>query len=414
MAQTPDGWLWFGAPTGLYRFDGIQFERIALEGLDPRRSRAISVLQTFDSGALWIGYVYGGASLLKNGRFTHFGEAQGMGRGTVDSFAEDTHGATWVACADALRRYDGRQWTRVGSDWGFPDAYATAVFMDRHGTLWIAGEHEVFYLERQSQRFQPAGIRLENGDSGQFIESPDGRAWYTDDAGIHALPAQNSVPPRATSSNASTSAVTLIDHSGSVWRIGESKVRRFPFEPARGELLFKDRPDSDSLTARDVLSDSTVKTILEDREGNVWIATSGGVDRFRSTRVHVLPPAASALNSHALAPAENGSVWIGANCGLCSSPLDGLWKFDGRLKRMPVPGLTSVTAVDVDAHGTLWFAGPEGVWRQEGHERFRKVAEPPAGTRGQDIHALTIDLDGNPWVSVVRSSLFRYRDGAWE
>src|SRR5215469_7971868 len=42
MAQTRDGWLWFGAPTGLYRFDGVQFERVTLGGLDPRGSRAIS------------------------------------------------------------------------------------------------------------------------------------------------------------------------------------------------------------------------------------------------------------------------------------------------------------------------------------------------------------------------------------
>src|SRR5262245_19676045 len=54
MAQTPDGWLWFGGQTGLYRFDGIQFERIALEGLDPRRSRAIAALYASESGALWI------------------------------------------------------------------------------------------------------------------------------------------------------------------------------------------------------------------------------------------------------------------------------------------------------------------------------------------------------------------------
>ena len=27
MAQTVDGWLWLGTSTGLYRFDGIEFQR---------------------------------------------------------------------------------------------------------------------------------------------------------------------------------------------------------------------------------------------------------------------------------------------------------------------------------------------------------------------------------------------------
>jgi signal transduction histidine kinase/ligand-binding sensor domain-containing protein len=413
IAQTPDGWLWFGAPTGLYRFDGIQFERITLEGLDPRHSRAISTLYASASGALWIGYVYGGVSLLKDGRFTHFGEAQGMGRGTVSSVAEDTRGATWVACADALWRYDGRQWTRIGSDWGFPDTHATSLSVNQRGTLWIAGEHEIFSLERESQRFQPTGIRA-TGDGSEFIESPDGRTWYSDDAGIYLLPAQSAGPMRASISNARTSFIKLIDRSGSAWMLGASSLRRLPFDPARPELLFKDHPDPDTFTTKDGLSDGVAKTILEDREGNVWITTSSGVDRFRPTHIHRLPPEVGQLGSQALAPAENGSIWIGSFLGLVGSPLDGLWKFDGRLKRIPVPGVARVTAVDVDAHGKLWIAGPEGVWRQEGNERFRKVAEPPEGTRGQQVHALTIDLEGNPWISVVRSSLFRYRNGSWE
>ena len=31
LAQTADGWLWVGTDDGLYRFDGIRFERIAAE-----------------------------------------------------------------------------------------------------------------------------------------------------------------------------------------------------------------------------------------------------------------------------------------------------------------------------------------------------------------------------------------------
>jgi signal transduction histidine kinase/ligand-binding sensor domain-containing protein len=414
IAQTPDGWLWFGAPTGLYRFDGIQFEHIDLEGLDPRRSKAISLLYASDSGALWIGYVNSGASLLRDGRFTHFDESQGLGRGTVLAIAEDKRGGTWVACANALWRYAGRQWSRIGSDWGFPDTYASSVFVDQRGTVWIAGEHEVFSLEAQAQRFEPTEVRVAGVDSGEFIESSDGRTWYADDAGIHALPAQSASSARAASSNARSSFITLIDRSGSAWRVGESKVRRLTFDPSRDELLFKDQPNADSFAANDGLSDATIKTILEDREGNLWVGTGGGVDRFRRTNVHRLPAEVARLNSQALAPAENGSVWIGADCGLCSSSLDGLWKFDGQLKRISVPGITSVTAVDVDTNGRLWFAGPAGVWREQGHERFRRIAELPERTRGQDVHALTIDLEGNPWISVVRSSLFRYRNGAWE
>jgi signal transduction histidine kinase len=183
---------------------------------------------------------------------------------------------------------------------------------------------------------------------------------------------------------------------------------------ARAELLYEEHPNPDSFNAKNGLSNGLTKQILEDHEGNVWITTTGGIDRFRPTNVHRLPASVSELGRHALAPAENGDVWIGSHLGVIGSPLDGLWKFDGELRRISVPGVTRVTAVSVDAAGKLWIAGPEGVWEQASDERLRKVADPPEGTRGQQVQALTIDFNGDPWISVVASRLFRFRNGTWE
>jgi len=67
LAQTPDGYLWVGTTQGLYRFNGISFEQYQPEeGTFP--SRSIRSLFTDRTGGLWIGYVKGGASYLKNSR----------------------------------------------------------------------------------------------------------------------------------------------------------------------------------------------------------------------------------------------------------------------------------------------------------------------------------------------------------
>jgi len=50
MAQTRDGWLWLGTSDGLYRFDGVSFERYPL-----KRSRIFS-LRASDNGDLLISY----------------------------------------------------------------------------------------------------------------------------------------------------------------------------------------------------------------------------------------------------------------------------------------------------------------------------------------------------------------------
>ena len=62
ITQTPDGWLWLGGPSGLFRFDGVRFER-APAALAPL-SANIGNLGLLPDGSLWITYKFGGASLM--------------------------------------------------------------------------------------------------------------------------------------------------------------------------------------------------------------------------------------------------------------------------------------------------------------------------------------------------------------
>src|SRR5258708_4716580 len=240
MAQTPDGWLWFGAADGLYRFDGVQFEHVELQGLGPKDSRSISTLYASESGALWIGRLNSGVTLLKDGRFVHFGETVGFGGSTI-AIAEDSGGGTWVSCAVALLLYDGATWSRIGKDWGFPDQYAISVFKDRQGRLWIEGQHGIFTVDLKSRRLTPRDIRVQG--IGEFIESPDGRTWFADEAGVQGLAGQPPGELNPAVSNARASYGTIIDRIGSIWRSGEAKVERRPLNLSSSEPRFRGDPD---------------------------------------------------------------------------------------------------------------------------------------------------------------------------
>ena len=56
IAQTSDGFLWLGTPTGLYRFDGTRFELFHSPFGDQLLSTNVSALFAPPSGGLWIGY----------------------------------------------------------------------------------------------------------------------------------------------------------------------------------------------------------------------------------------------------------------------------------------------------------------------------------------------------------------------
>src|ERR1700688_3487663 len=131
LAQTRDGYLWMGGPAGLFRFDGARFERIDVVHQHPLPSTFVHALWAPPSGGLWIGYTFGGASFISNGRVTNYGEHEGLPVVSVRGFAQDKSGAVWIATTRGVRRFDGSQWVDVGAALGLPKTYVSALAFDR-------------------------------------------------------------------------------------------------------------------------------------------------------------------------------------------------------------------------------------------------------------------------------------------
>src|SRR5580692_10810516 len=64
ITQTPDGYLWLGTGSGLFRFDGVHFDRVAADQLI---SSNVTAVAASPNGDLWIGYLNGGMSRLRDG-----------------------------------------------------------------------------------------------------------------------------------------------------------------------------------------------------------------------------------------------------------------------------------------------------------------------------------------------------------
>jgi ligand-binding sensor domain-containing protein len=137
LAQTSDGFLWLGSPTGLYRFDGVRFDRVDSVGAVRLLSDGITTLAATASGGLWIGYEYGGVSFLADGSLRNYSLETGLPRGTVKSLAVDVDGAVWAGTSRGLARLDGQRWTDVTQRVGLPSTYIEQVLSDKSGGLWI-------------------------------------------------------------------------------------------------------------------------------------------------------------------------------------------------------------------------------------------------------------------------------------
>src|SRR5262249_46658637 len=97
------------------------------------------------------------------------------------------------------------------------------------------------------------------------------------------------------------------DHEGGLW-IGTND---------RG-LLHIRNGKTDTLSEADGLSGDDVTNFFEDREGNMWVATSNGLDRFRDYAVPntSIKQGLSNTVTTSVAAATDGSIWIATSNGL--------------------------------------------------------------------------------------------------
>ncbi len=159
LAQAPDGYLWLGTGAGLYRFDGVKFERYSLGGGDRLPSSNITALFADFSGDIWIGDVSGNISRLHSGRLTTF--YLDMPSATIYQITADRSGSVWAALKSpqhgGVVRFDHGRWTAVGADLGLPAGNATSILAARNGALWVNLEGSLYVMRPGAHRFVPTG-----------------------------------------------------------------------------------------------------------------------------------------------------------------------------------------------------------------------------------------------------------------
>lgn len=404
MAQTTDGWLWFGSSDGLHRFDGIRFERVPLPG---RRSLAIATLLAVPSGELWIGYSRGGVSVLREGQVTHYDENEGLFAGSVMDFERGIDGEIWAVGAQGVARFDGEHWQVIDETWGVKHGDASNVTLDARGTLWLGVDREVLFLPRGARKFQSG---VESAGAVEFQRSPDGRLWYTDKSGTRRLPGQEAVTADSEWRNGTTSYVTMFDRDGALWSFGRLGVTRQVFPKALPTVL-SPQQGGDVFDEKSGLSGLIIRTLMEDREGNIWVTTTAGVDRFRHSNVVRLPAGERQRSPSAVVTEPGGRLWIAVRgTGNFGSYDDRLLTYEKGLTPVATP-FGTVSALYKSREGSIWFGTSDGVWRRRG-EQFLKIAAAPAGPR-DEIFGLTEDTSGNVWAGFVDRGLLRYRSGTW-
>jgi len=423
IAQTPDGFLWLGSRQGLYRFDGVRFERITQIAGEPIVDDDILNLFVDEDGSVWVGYVSGGMSHMGGSHPGNYAyQRDDVPVGSVIGFGRDAVGRLWAATAGTLVYLDRNTdtWKTV-EDMGFDPAWSPQrFFVDREKGLWVAfstGEQfRIAHLAPHASRFEvvPQSIAQPFFDHG-----PDGALWVADESGVRPLAQTIPLPGKAGAAVSwldpgVATAGLHFDRDGVMWIATEDGIARLR-DPARLQAPDKAHvgPKPARFGVADGLTSSVVWTLFEDREGNIWTGTANGLDRFRGNALAAiqLPRRDQVFSVEA---DGSGHLWA-ANPDRGPMRLTPDPDQPGGADVQEVGGAEGgVTALHRDGTGQLWLGDADGrLWRAEG-DQLKPVALPPAFVNAGRIVTITSDHEGGLWVSKVNGGLLRLYQGQWE
>jgi signal transduction histidine kinase/ligand-binding sensor domain-containing protein len=400
MAQTPDGYLWLGSEFGLFRFDGIRFIPWQPPAGQQLPDKPYSLLVTRD-GTLWIG-TFAGLVSWNRDKLTRYPE---VGALFVTSLLEDREGTVWAGILGGspgtptgrLCAIRNGQAQCYGEDGAF-GSFIWSLGEDNSGALWAGAESGLWRWKLgPPRRYATPGMRL-----GDVSKTDDGRVLVgLSGAGLRqvvgdkleAYPVRSATNPNALLTDRDVDSNKLLrDRDGGLW-IGTRE---------RG-LIHVHQGRADVFTKSDGLSGNISCSLFEDREGNVWFASTRGLDRFRElpvTKISAKQGLSSDATNSVLA-ATDGSVWIAAEAGL-SRWKDGQFAVFRKASGLPDDEVQSLYQ---DTRGRIWlFTGHGLAYFEDG--RFVAVNAVPS----TEVYSITGDKMGNLWLSGTKG-LSHLRDG---
>jgi PAS domain S-box-containing protein len=398
IAQTPDGYLWLGTAFGLYRFDGV---RNVLWQPPPDQqlpSTTISTLVAARDGALWIG-TWSGLASWKNGRLTQYAELAGL---HIFALVEDDEGSIWAGTSGPS---DGKLCeirngvVRCHPEMGGVSRGVLGLHEDGKGNLWVELERGVWrWTPGPPQFYVVPGLlngrrqRMADGVDGALLIATTGAVMRLADGkaeAVYRFPAARRGFRRLE---------MLRDRDGGLWVC-----------PAGRGIVHIYQGRTDVFSESDGLSGDDIYDLFEDREGNIWVATINGLDRFHGLPVvtYSKKQGLSDIPWGGVLAARDGSVWFATLDGLdhLSHGQVAVYRQHRTARGQEVVGSglpdEGIGSLFQDSRGRIWVSTLAGIGYLE-NDRFIRMAAP-AGL----VSSLTEDPSENMWIANREHGLLR-------
>jgi class 3 adenylate cyclase len=388
----------------VYRFDGARFADFPLSPQDAIRDSKIYSAVFLKDGTLALGTVGRGLLLVdSSGALDRIVDKRdGLDSNSVNALYIDRHGALWLALARGLARVEiGAGLTHFSDPEGLPEIVDA---IEREGGSLYAGTlvglSRLHPAEHATASFEPVA-----GAKGQIFAllATHGTLLAAGQPGL--LEIRND-------------AARLISAPDLLYALAPSqKNPAIVYAAGRGGL-FVFRHDSDWRMIRQIPSSGAdLQSVIEDSDRTVWVTTQTQIWRINW---NAEPPAVERFTSGIPAGFKNiyrieGEILFATPKGLLHfNAATKTFDPEPRFGKMFADGSHPVSMIAEGPGGQIWISGSgyHGVLlksdaaRMEWHERLLARAGI------EELYALHLDLTGVVWASGVDSGLVRYEPAA--
>jgi ligand-binding sensor domain-containing protein/signal transduction histidine kinase len=442
VVADPRGFLWFCTNDGLSRFDGYEFTNYSTANGLPHRiindllitkdgdywAATDSGIAHFNSlattpetkfqaypsphqhpyepvetlfedrdGTIWAGTLTGLLRLVKDSgnwklEYVSLGEKSGE-HIEIRNIVEDTPGVLWIATKDGLyrRRNDGSV-KRFTTQDGLPDNDIRVAYKDRDGSVWLATGRGLSHLAREVR-------------DGQSIVTE----FYTKKDGLIGELIYSII--RTT--------------SGWLWVATSRGLSEFSPDPLPDGTRFI------NYTREHGFSDAGIRSIAEDRDGNLWLGTESGGAMKLTRRGFVTYSEKDGLETGRIAEineTRDGQLYV-VTPSPNNPPGFYLHQFDGRrfqkvrlnLPSGIVPSWGWYQLFLQDRANEWWVPTQAGLYRfpplkslqDFATARPLKIYTPSDGLGGTEPFRLYEDTRGDLWISIITGAVKTFLN-RWE
>jgi signal transduction histidine kinase/ligand-binding sensor domain-containing protein len=412
FGQDNDGSLWILSGSGLYNFDGFKFSPFS-----PQSPKATVSLAGFKSlfvdadGCLWLGSGIRGVAQVCDRQISRvFDESDGLIDGEVRQILQAPNGDMLAIAKNHLLRLRHGRWLDEGASAPFSEGSVMSAFFDREGRLFVMANAAIWLQSPDSEsRFRK--LSTEGGRWGNFSERPDGSVWTITNAPGRKPAYLERVSFDSADLARSQRIVTdasgfISDHQGILWIAGDKGVERADLSsrPAESPAIGPaNDPPLDVFLHIDGLTADGVNVVFQDRSRNIWIGTTGGIDRFRDTPlVHFIDRAFPWNPQVTVCP--SGEVWVAAFHAAPFSLRNGVATDHG-------PPRDS-GAIYCDRAGAIWLTD-----QQKGLVNYQdgktKIIPAPPGIAAELMRKVEGRNEHSLFVAITRHGLWTLKDAAW-